>query len=362
MPNNSQKPCSPPKKAEAARISKRKRVLFGFVAVGVPFLVFLLMTELVLRAFFPLHTADISGAYVYDEQLGTRLKSGLRWADSTDHYRELWSNSHGTANLQESFEDYDKLVFAAGDSFTQGIGVGFDESYPFQLDLLLNLRTNGYRKRFGIANLGLAAYGTRQAELTCQIYAEKIGKPDIILHLAAFNDISNNRHFEQGRYHLARVEGNPNRVLPSWVLQGIAGTQVGARIKRGLAAIKRRRRSVRDDRTWRTPQIKNPQSEWASLVNDELLALKKTAADLDAHLIISFAGVGPEYDSLRQWAAGNDVAFAHWTPTAASLREHFDELPLNNRHSGGHLRPWVYRLIAEAFAREIQRIQNSPAL
>ncbi|MGB0580588.1 MAG: hypothetical protein ACPGVU_12855, partial [Limisphaerales bacterium] len=87
MPSNSQKPCSPPKKAEAARTSKR--ILFGFVAVGVPLFVFLLLTELVLRTWFPLHMADMSGAYVYDQQLGTRLKPDLRWADSTGHSRDL---------------------------------------------------------------------------------------------------------------------------------------------------------------------------------------------------------------------------------------------------------------------------------
>lgn len=334
---------------------KRKRTLFAALAIGGSTLLALLLAELALAAWFPLHHADMAAAYQYDEELGVRVKPNLRWADSTDHYRELRTNAKGTVNLQESFGDYRHLVFAIGDSYTEGIGVAMDSAYPFQLDLILNLSESGYRKDFGVVNLGLAGYGIQQAVITARRYADVIGRPEIIVFVGAHNDPRDDLGFASSGSQLYHVDGNPHVTVPPWLVQAVASTQLGRRLKRALSPSRGRRAEVEKklEKTRRNP-VTLP--GWSDLQEEYLDALKLTAADLKATLIVSFAGDGVDYDSLRNWAKREQVPFADWRPRAESVRAALPELPERNAHSGGHLRPWIYRLMAEEIATEIRRV------
>src|SRR5262249_22020078 len=141
----------------------RRHIALVFLPLGASFIT-LVAAELALRIFAPVYTVGIQSAYQYDPELGYRLTPGVHSYQLTDHLEEIRTNAIGTVNFQEHFERYRTLVFAAGDSYTQGTGNSSDSSYPFQLDLLLNQDDHGlYGERYGIVNLGLAAFGTEQS-------------------------------------------------------------------------------------------------------------------------------------------------------------------------------------------------------
>ena len=111
----------------------------------------LALTELALRLFLPMYlTGGYIDDYTYDDELGYRLKRGW-FVQMTDYRQETYVNSLGTVNFQRDFTGYQKLVFASGDSYTQGTGLPADMSYPAQLDFELNVGRKGYEKRTSTA-------------------------------------------------------------------------------------------------------------------------------------------------------------------------------------------------------------------
>ncbi len=60
------------------------------------------------------------------------------------------------------------------------------------------------------------------------------------------------------------------------------------------------------------------------------------------------------YRWLQARAASEELPFADWGPSVAAVQKAIPALPTWNPHSARHRRTWVNRLIAEAFAREIQ--------
>ncbi|HEX8293243.1 MAG TPA: hypothetical protein VF570_15890, partial [Pyrinomonadaceae bacterium] len=137
-----------------------KRLLKKISVVLLATFVGLLAAELALRLFAPRHYPVIPAAYEYDPELAFRLRPGAHLFRTTDHQQESVTNRMGTANFQEGFEGYESLVFAVGDSYTQGTGIPADASYPAQLDLMLNVDEGGfYAKRFGVVNLGVGGGG-----------------------------------------------------------------------------------------------------------------------------------------------------------------------------------------------------------
>ena len=144
--------------------------------LGFTLFIMFCIAEFTLRTFAPLHSVGHIDWFQYDDELAVRLVPGIHDLQLSDHLAEIKTNSLGTVNFQETFQNYELLVFAAGDSFTQGAGLPADGAYPFQLDLLLNAESGIYRPRYGVVNLGLAAYGTGQAILAIERYAELIRK------------------------------------------------------------------------------------------------------------------------------------------------------------------------------------------
>ena len=107
----------------------RSKILPIVLAGTVILVVCLGLTEVALRLFFPMHlTGGFIGDYQYDEELGYRLKQGW-FVQMTDYRQEAYVNSLGTVNFQRDFKGYQKLVFASGDSYTQGTGLPSDMSF-----------------------------------------------------------------------------------------------------------------------------------------------------------------------------------------------------------------------------------------
>lgn len=344
------------KKATKAAKSGRKRSLSRRLSVAfVSLALGLLIAELVLRCFLPIYLAGYIGAYQHDEELGVCLKPGQHFLKSTDYQQEVRTNQKGTVNFQESFEGYDSIVLAIGDSYTQGTGLPSDATYPFQLDLLLNMRRGEYRKRCAVVNLGLAAFGGEQELLSLQRYAKLVGKPKYVLFLGCANDYVDDLLFKNGDRHKLLVDGNPHWGMFLKPLQWLTNeTEIGKRLKIGVALMGAASPPDEDEEA---PANPHPRST-AQLQEPVLEKLVAMCKELDAGLVVSWADPPGDssgsYEWLKGWAGDNRVDFADWHSGVTSVREAVPDLPLWNPHSGGHYRTWVNGMIAAAFAEHIR--------
>ena len=339
-------------RADEGIITMTKRRLTG-LAVLVPLLVglgALLAAEGVLHFFAPVHLVGIQSAYQYDAELGYRLTPGIHRYQLTDHLQEIRTNALGTVNFQERFDSYPELVFAAGDSFTQGTGNSSDTSYPFQLDLLLNQDEKGfYKARFGVVNLGLAAFGTEQSLIALKRYAGMMRKPRYVLYLGSDNDCEDDVLLRSGYRNRQMVAGSPK-----WgrLVEPLLWLSQFELVKRARIAVYQFRRNRDMNRA--RPAAGTPtevpsvaQCVWPTIERIALLT-----REWDAVLVLGWANPDSEsYPWLRVKAAEQHIAFADWAPAMQSVRRQIPELPLANPHSGGHWRPWANSVIARSYAR-----------
>ena len=326
-----------------------KRLLKKISVVLLATVVGLVAAELALRLFSPRYYPINPAAYEYDPQLGFRLRPGAHLFRTTDHQQETVANSLGTANFQEGFDGYGSLVFAVGDSYTEGSGVPADASYPAQLDLMLNRDEQGfYVKRVGVVNLGVAGFGGEQSLANLERFAERLGPPAFILYLGFDNDFEDDLAFRSGERHGAIVAGSP-----VWGRLGgplrlfFEHTHLG---RLALAAYRQRvkGRLVAEATAGRQ---RAPVAELESSVFERLKAYAEARGSV---LVVSWGSQGESYEWLKSWAGERRVAFADWAPRANSVREAMPRLTLHNEHSGYHHRTWVNQVIAAEFARQIR--------
>ncbi len=336
----------------------KKAALAGF-----SLLIIFLMAEILLRTFAPIYLVGQLDWYQYDPELAIRLKPSMHALHMSDHQSEMKTNDLGTVNFQEKFDEYDQVIFVAGDSYTEGVGLASDASYPFQLDLDLNTRSGAYREDFAVINLGLAAYGADQAILAIKRWSNLIAEPDYILYFGCSNDFEDDVRFQSGYRHQHLIDGNPRYgiwVDPlQWMLDEI---QVLKRMKFAAARIRNRFRAT--TRAKESPPEARSGLDEHGLKNvarrqepkfDELLEL---ANSLGATLIVSWTDFpGKDHGSyawLKDWARRNGARFADWHPLTLSIRSAIPNLPVNNSHSGGHYRTWINSVIARAYADQIE--------
>lgn len=81
-----------------------------------------------------------------------------------------------------------KIVFCLGDSFTYGIGAGFNHSYPLQMEKILN--ENSDKFKFKIYNLGVPGDNSTQIASKLKYNYARL-KPDVIVLLIGCNDTWN---------------------------------------------------------------------------------------------------------------------------------------------------------------------------
>lgn len=332
------------------KLSSVKRALARIALALAAALVAVVAVELALRRFAPRYYPVIVGSYEYDPELAFRLRPASHLFKTTDHQQESLTNRLGTANFQENFDGYRSLVFAVGDSFTQGTGLPADMAYPAQLDLMLNRDERGfYVKRVGVVNLGVAGFGGEQELISLRRWSDALGPPAVILYLGCDNDFIDDLAFKSGDRHKFELPGSPawgRAATPLRLFQ--EHTQIGIRVRNYLlerklirlsdAALGRAGRSV-------------PVAELQRPVLERLAAY---ARERGALLVVSWSDPTDSYDWLKAWAAADGVAFADWVPKADSVRAAVPALPLDNQHSSGHHRGWTNRVIAEEFLRQMQ--------
>jgi hypothetical protein len=334
-------------KSISIRSALKKLVLaFGSIVVC------LVLVEIVLRVLAPVYpTGGMGQAYVYDNELGYRLQPGVHLFKTTDFQQEVQVNALGTANFQRDFDAYPSLVFALGDSFTNGLGVPPDQSYPAQLDLLLNEDQNGfYVKKFGVVNLGTAGYGGEQSLTALHRWSSTIRRPNVILYLGCDNDFEDDNEFKSGSRHQIAVAQSPywGRWVP--VVQWFNDLQIRLRWKMMSARFKEHVAQVQIVPTVMATDENRSVAELEAPVLEKLLS---DAKQYNAKLVISWSGEGPSYEYAKSWAQRNGVGFADWIPKVKSVEAVIPDLPRENQHSNRHYRSWVNHVIAAEFARQI---------
>ena len=322
----------------------------------------LLLTEILLRNFAPIYMVGRLDWYQYDEDLAIRLKPSMHSLELSDHQSEIKTNDLGTVNFQESFDGYEQIVFAAGDSYTEGVGLAADASYPFQLDVRLNTRSGVYKRDFAVVNLGLAAYGADQAMLAIERWAELIAPPDYILYFGCSNDFNDDILFQRGYRHEHLIDGNPRYgafVDPlQWLLDEV---QVFKRVKFAVARIRDTIRSSKEpsasESDDNTPKDEHGLRNIARRQEPKFDQLAELAERMGATLIVSWTDFpgkdNGSYEWLRNWAAAHGAGFADWHPLVTSLQESIPGIPIANPHSSGHYRTWINSVIARAYADQI---------
>ncbi len=309
--------------------------------------------ECALRAFAPIHLAGIPSAYQYDEELGYRLKAGIHQFLLTDHLQEIRTGPLGNVGFADDFTRYPKLVFTLGDSYTQGTGNPSDTAYPFQLDMLLNQDERGfYSERFGIVNLGLAAFGTEQSLRAAKRFHEIVGKPAYVLYFGCDNDWDDDSMLRSGYRHRHLVSGSPRWGRLVEPLLWLTRFEVVKRAKFAIGQWRLDRHFAAEGGPIEERPGKltgPPVAERVWPVVSEILAL---AREWDATVVVSWANPDSEsYAWLQRKAAEEGIRFADWVPVMKSARARMPGLDYTNHHSGGHWRPWTNRVIAETYAR-----------
>lgn len=318
------------------------------------------VAEVGLRVFAPIHTVGTLEWFQYDDELGVRVKEHLDERDVVDYEAEAVTNSIGTFNYEQDYTRYDQLVFAIGDSYTQGAGVPADASYPFQLELMLNADDSGYRFDYGVLNLGLSAYGLSQSTLALERFASAVGIPNVILFLGCANDYSDDQLFASGYRHQHLVDGNPRYGILLAPLQWLTTrSQLVARIKIALSRIRQSAAVNREaSRPSREAAAADPPSSVAERQERRLDDLHATANRMGAMLIVSWADApgakSRSYGWLKGWAEKKGVGFADWHRHVEPVVDAIPGIPLENHHSTGHYRTWVNQMIARAFADQIR--------
>lgn len=314
--------------------------------------------EIFLRLFAPFYLTGYIGVYQYDQELAYRLQDNIHRFISTDYQQEILTNPLGTVNFQKDFDHYQVLVFALGDSYTQGTGLPADSCYPFQLDLLLNMQDGHYVKKYGVVNLGLAAFGGEQNLLALKRYAGKLGKPRFILYLGCSNDYRDDLLLKNGYSHKHLVPGNP---YWGWYLGPLMwltnDTEIGKRTKTLISQLRRQRIFAKDEEGRYTDGKVGDQKGVAELEAPVFQELTKISQAYGAKLILSWVSPPTDPDGSYRWlqdfARKHNLGFADWYPAVQSVSQNIPGLPLNNAHSGGHYRTWVNGQIAKAYAQQI---------
>lgn len=310
----------------------------------------LLFVEIILRGFAPQYYPVIPAAYEYDEEMAFRLRPDAHLRRTTDFQQESKSNRLGTANFQESFDGYESLIFAVGDSYTQGTGLPADMSYPAQLDLMLNQDAEGfYAKRYGVVNLGVAGFGGEQELISLRRWGARLGSPAVILYLGCDNDFEDDLAFRSGARHRIVISGSP-----AWGRLTEPLRLLLERTQLGLVARAAYRQRARDRMVKEASKGGDGKTSVAELQSSVLERLKAYAEEQKALLVVGWSDDTDSYRWLKSWAAQREIAFADWAPKADSVRQAMPQLTLDNQHSGGHHRGWTNGLIAAEFARQMR--------
>lgn len=315
--------------------------------------------EVFLKIFSPIRFSGYIGNYRYHPILGSVLKEGY-FTKNTDYKQEVFVNKLGTVNPQNNFDDYEKIAFALGDSFTQGTGSSLSASYPSFADLIINTNSGLYSPNVGVVNLGTSANGGLQNIENYKIYKTKIRKPNYVFYLGCDNDLTDDLRFKGGYRHKQIVDGSPYFGFMVKPLQILNNLETFKRLKllRQDFITKKIASSTKSNKASISSKSCNSIASKSEAVLKKLFDLSKND---NFTLIVSWVYYPKQdeecssYNWIKNWAIKNKIKFADYKESVISAKDYWVNMPLENDHSGGHYRSWINFLIADSFSKHIKQ-------
>jgi len=312
-----------------------------------------------LRLFVPIVQTGTKKNYIYDDIIGVKLKKNLRSVVLKDYIEETITNKYGSVNYQNDFSKYDQVVFAIGDSNTMGVGVQFDESYPFQMYLELNTGQKK-NKSYGVVNLGIQASGSIAAFKTYDIYKSEIIKPNFVTHLGGLNDYGDDLYFESGNKHNSLVQGSPRFFgLAGYVSSFVETFEILKRIKLAYSIFKYN--STNDNNKLSKDKFKVFKDGFDKKTSKLYDQFNVKSKEENFIFILSWVDGNKDpnswcsetYNYVKNWAIKNNIYFADWCADFKKVYNNIEEIPLINEHSAAHYRSWINKIIASSFVEKI---------
>ena len=177
----------------AAAKTKRRRFGFKVAAFGLSIGVGVIVVEVAVRIVglapaLPEQYADfIRDPYLpYMRKPGTVQRGTSRSGEYQFEYRH---NSRGLRDVEHTVEKPGGVfrILVLGDSFTYGVGAGFEETYPYRLEQLLSARGPGH-PRVEIIKAGVPRFFPEIERLQLEHYGIRYA-PDLVLVAFTSNDL-----------------------------------------------------------------------------------------------------------------------------------------------------------------------------
>ncbi|HLG31217.1 MAG TPA: GDSL-type esterase/lipase family protein [Candidatus Brocadiales bacterium] len=172
-------------------MGRYKKLLLNILLLSGSILFFLIVAEGVTRLVMP-NSVRLRLMYKPDDRLGYRLAPNYEMEYITSDF-----DSHTKIN-SEGLRDYEHQknkdsstirILVLGDSFTFGVGVSLEDSYPKVLEAMLNQNpAKGDPKKYEVINAGVEGYGTEQEYLYLEELANRYS-PDLVIVGLYSNDI-----------------------------------------------------------------------------------------------------------------------------------------------------------------------------
>lgn len=319
------------------------------------------------RGYSPLYRFDAELGYTVAENLDLDYQGGdYEVHISTD---ERGARRHPPAGGQSTAAPVTVLVL--GDSYTFGIGVDDDQTWPYHLELLLAEALPGGAR---VVNLGVPGYGLTQMRLLAERHLERLN-PRLLVVMMCSNDPGDDLGFSLGADHSRglhvdphRLDGNPTELrryfdialkrfdllrplwLPAWriPLREHEWRQFAPRYGEIAAQEFLRLGRLAGGRPVLSSLINYQQLEERSAAPDSLVP--GTLAQLQRRLLLDYVRVAGEHSRYVSLADSGIFDAAGRPP-----RE------LWNQHSGHHLSPLGNRRVAAALVPAVLGALGRPS-
>ena len=176
-------------------------LLSGSLVVG------LIILEVVLRTLTPFTIGHPRELYRNSKTLGYEYRPRFEGVYKTYHNfnTKIKINSKGLRDYEYPYDKPEGVVriLVLGDSFTAGLEVGMEDTYPKVLERLLNDSEKNKNRRYEVINAGVPGYSTVQELQYLKEHGIKYEPDLVIVGFCMTNDYKDN-YFRLKRY----VEGN----------------------------------------------------------------------------------------------------------------------------------------------------------
>jgi hypothetical protein len=173
-------------------ISRPKQYLLNLLVFLGSLLLCLVLGEILVRVIKP-QEIRFTLLRVPDKNLGFRLKPNTHIKLHISIYKfEIQTNSQGFRDREFAIPKPPGVfrIVALGDSFTMGFAVSMEQSYPKQLERLLNENLSPQTGlKYEVVNTGVFNYGPIQYDYTLRNNTMKYQPDLVIMGLFPMNDV-----------------------------------------------------------------------------------------------------------------------------------------------------------------------------